>query len=74
MDQQPGSGQVHLHAGIGYATPNDEHDGRGEQVRTAREAGLGQTWLWRIAYHRAQRHPGPAPLEHDLSEEPGDVG
>jgi hypothetical protein len=21
MDQQPGSGQVHLHAGIGYATP-----------------------------------------------------
>jgi hypothetical protein len=54
-------------------TPNDEHDGRGEAIRKAREAGLEQARLRRIAYHRARRHPDPAQPEHDLSEEPGDV-
>ena len=28
--------QTRLHAGIGYVTPDDEHHGRGEQVRQAR--------------------------------------
>ena len=65
---------VRLHAGIGYVTPNDEHEGRGEQIRKAREAGLEQARLRRIAYHRAQHHPDPARPEHDQSEEPGDVG
>jgi len=66
---------VRLHAGIGYVTPNDEHEGRGEQIRKAREAGLEQARLRRIAYHRANRTPDPAVHpEHDLSEEPGDVG
>jgi hypothetical protein len=40
---------VRLHAGIGYVTPNDEHHGRGEQLRKAREAGLEQARLQRIA-------------------------
>ena len=31
---------VRLHAGIGYVTPNDEHQGRGEAIRKARQAGL----------------------------------
>ncbi|MEI2785473.1 MAG: integrase core domain-containing protein [Candidatus Nanopelagicales bacterium] len=31
---------VRLHAGIGYVTPDDEHEGRGEAIRKAREAGL----------------------------------
>jgi hypothetical protein len=55
-------------------TPNDEHDGHGEAIRKAREAGLEQARLRRIAYHRARKHPDPARPEHDLSEEPGDVG
>jgi hypothetical protein len=55
-------------------TPNDEHEGRGEQIRKAREAGLEQARLQRIAYHRARRHPDPARSQHDLSEEPDDAG
>jgi putative transposase len=31
---------VRLHAGVGYVTPNDEHEGRGEAIRKARQAGL----------------------------------
>ena len=27
---------VRLHEGIGYVTPNDEHEGRGEAIRQAR--------------------------------------
>jgi putative transposase len=57
---------VRLHAGIGYVTPNDEHEGRGEQIRKAREAGLERARQNRLAHHRAtrqhdqQRHPeGP---------------
>lgn len=46
---------VRLHAGIGYVTPNDEHEGRGEQIRKAREAGLEQARLRRLARHRAAR-------------------
>jgi transposase InsO family protein len=66
---------VRLHAGIGYVTPDDEHQGRGAAIRKAREAGLEQARLRRIAYHRANRTPDPtAHPEHDLSEEPGDVG
>jgi putative transposase len=65
---------VRLHAGIGYVTPNDEHEGRGEQIRKAREAGLEQARLRRIAYHRA--NPSPDLTNHperSLSREPGDV-
>lgn len=46
---------VRLHAGIGYVTPNDEHEGRGETIRKAREAGLEQARLRRLARHRAAR-------------------
>jgi transposase InsO family protein len=31
---------VRLHAGIGYVTPADEHDGRGPRIRAARRRGL----------------------------------
>ena len=30
---------VRLHAGIGYVTPGDEHDGRGPAIRQARKDG-----------------------------------
>lgn len=46
---------VRLHAGIGYVTPNDEHEGRGQQIRKARQAGLEQARLRRLARHRAAR-------------------
>jgi putative transposase len=52
---------VRLHAGIGYVTPNDEHEGRGKEIRKAREAGLEQARLRRIAYHRATHIPTPPP-------------
>jgi putative transposase len=57
---------VRLHAGIGYVTPNDEHEGRGPTIRKARQAGLEQARLQRLAWHQ-HRQPEP-------SEEPGDVG
>ncbi len=46
---------VRLHAGIGYVTPEDEHEGRGPQIRAARKHGLRQARWARIAYHRTQQ-------------------
>ena len=43
---------VRLHAGIGYVTPDDEHTGRGAQIRRARRQGLEWARRRRIAYHR----------------------
>jgi len=54
---------VRLHAGIGYVTPDDEHQGRGPTIRKARRAGLHRARRKRIAYHqtqRNQRQPPPA--------------
>ena len=57
---------VRLHAGIGYVTPDDEHQGRGPAIRKARQAGLEQARLQRLAWHREHRqlnHPrSPAML------------
>jgi putative transposase len=54
---------VRLHAGIGYVTPNDEHQGRGEAIRKQRQAGLEQARHRRLAWHRQHRqdqhNPGP---------------
>jgi transposase InsO family protein len=57
---------VRLHAGIGYVTPDDEHTGRGQAIRKAREAGLEQARLQRLARHRAER-------EDTTSQGPADV-
>ncbi len=57
---------VRLHAGIGYVTPDDEHEGRGEAIRKAREAGLEQARLRRLAEHREQR-------KNPTKQEPGNV-
>ena len=48
--------RVRLHAGIGYVTPDDEHEGRGPAIRQARRAGLARAREQRLAYHRAT-HP-----------------
>ncbi len=58
---------VRLDAGIGYVTPNDEHEGRGPAIRKARQAGLEQARLQRLVWHREHRQSEP-------SEEPRDVG
>ena len=58
---------VRLHAGVGYVTPDDEHDGRGPAVRKAREAGLEVARLRRLTYHRTQHLSAP-------DQGPDDVG
>ena len=52
---------VRLHAGIGYVTPDDEHEGRGPAIRRARRVGLMRARRQRIAYHRLQRHQRQPP-------------
>ena len=58
---------VRLHAGVGYVTPDDEHEGRGEAIRKARQAGLEQARNRRLAWHRQNRHDQP-------TQDPDDVG
>jgi putative transposase len=41
--------EVRLHASIGYVTPADEHEGRGVQIRSQRQAGLRDARLRRRA-------------------------
>ncbi len=52
---------VRLHEAIGYVTPNDEHEGRGDQIREARRQGLARARQQRLDYHR--RHPTNHPEE-----------
>lgn len=47
---------IRLHEGIGYVTPDDEHEGRGQAIRDAREQGLQSARQNRIAHHRKLRH------------------
>lgn len=58
--QQVHYNSVRLHQGIGYVTPDDEHEGRGKAIRKAREAGLEQARLRRLAWHRQHRQDDPA--------------
>ena len=46
---------VRLHASIGYVTPDDEHHGRGPQIRRARAAGLKRARAERIKHNRANK-------------------
>lgn len=57
---------MRLHAGIGYVTPDDEHEGRGQAIRKAREAGLEEARLRRLAYHRSQRPAAPPKGPRDV--------
>jgi putative transposase len=45
-----------LHEAIGYVTPNDEHDGRGDAIRAARRDGMRNADQQRRAWHRAHRN------------------
>ena len=44
---------VRLHASIGYVTPDDEHQGRGDAIRQARRDWLDAAREARIAYRRS---------------------
>jgi putative transposase len=46
---------VRLHASIGYVTPDDEHHGRGPQLRRARAAGMRRARAERIKQNRASK-------------------
>jgi putative transposase len=43
---------VRLDAGVGYVTPDDEHQGHGPRIRAARKRGLRHARWARITYHR----------------------
>jgi transposase InsO family protein len=49
---------VRLHAAIGYVTPDDEHEGRGDAIRQQRRDGLAQARQNRIAYRRTTTPEG----------------
>lgn len=65
--QQTHYNTVRLHQGLGYVCPDDEHEGRGKAIRKARQAGLEQARLRRLAWHREHRQDAP-------TDGPDDVG
>lgn len=53
--QQQHYNNVRLHAGIGYVTPNQQHQGLGPAIRQARQDGLTRARNTRIHYNQKHR-------------------
>lgn len=51
--------EVRLHEAIGYVTPDDEHLGRGQQIREARRQGLARARQHRLDTNRRNTNPTP---------------
>lgn len=49
---RPDYNGIRLHASIGYVTPDDEHEGRGDAIRKQRRDGLERARIERINYRR----------------------
>jgi hypothetical protein len=54
---RPDYNGLRLHAGIGYVTPDDAHEGRGDQIRQNRRDGLARAHQLRVEYRRNGRSP-----------------
>jgi transposase InsO family protein len=50
---------VRLHEAISYVTPDDEHAGRGQQIREARRQGLQRARQARLDHHRRHNQQDP---------------
>jgi len=50
---------VRLHASIGYVTPDDEHEGRGDAIRLRRRHGLERARQARLDYRRGATREQP---------------
>jgi transposase InsO family protein len=50
---------MRLHEAIGYVTPDDEHEGRGDAIREARRHGLARARQERLDHHRRTTHHNP---------------
>jgi putative transposase len=50
---------VRLHEAIGYVTPDDEHEGRGDAIRQARQDGLAHAAEARKDHHRKRKTSCP---------------
>lgn len=50
---------VRLHESLGYVTPDDEHEGRGEAIREARRQGLERARQRRLEHHRQENDQDP---------------
>lgn len=50
---------VRLSAAVGYVTPDDEHQGRGEAIRQTRRDGLAKARQDRIDYRRTHKETQP---------------
>jgi putative transposase len=57
---------VRLHEGIGYVTPDDEHEGRGDTIRQARIDGMQRARQNRLATHRKTRNTDPTTSPDDV--------